>query len=123
MKKALLMKSTTSMELYFVEITVFVARDPAAALSAVHLWAGDTRVEDFLGSALCAYRDHRFLMAFVELTHNTIAHEIFHCVHGIMERTGDKFTAEHHEPYAYLQGWIAEWVYSQLKKAKIRVSV
>lgn len=55
------------------------------------------------------------------LSHNLIAHELFHCTHRILQDTGDTFSSEHHEPYSYLNGWLTGWVHKQLTKAKLRV--
>lgn len=43
--------------------------------------------------------------------------------HFVLEHTGDKFSRKHHEAYCYLAEWITAWVYRQLKKAKIKVSI
>jgi hypothetical protein len=53
--------------------------------------------------------------------HDVVAHEVFHATHALMASTGDKFGAKHHEPYAYLCGWLTAWVYGELRKRRVRV--
>jgi hypothetical protein len=53
------------------------------------------------------------------LTHGTLAHEIFHATIGIIVSKGDTFGRDNEESFAYLNGWITDWVYRQLLRAKI----
>jgi hypothetical protein len=45
------------------------------------------------------------------LNRKIIAHEVFHLTHRIMEWIGDTFSEDHHEPAAYLCGYLTERVY------------
>ncbi len=56
------------------------------------------------------------------ITHNTVAHEVYHVVGRIGEYVGFTPSKDNHEPYAYLQGWVAQKVYDQLKSWKIKPS-
>ena len=56
-----------------------------------------------------------------DVRHSEIAHECFHLTHRIMEWTNDRFSPKHHEPYAYLNGWLSGFVYHVARLHKIRV--
>lgn len=51
---------------------------------------------------------------------NTLVHEVFHATHAIMERC-EPLDRGHHEPYAYLCGWLADWVASEVRRHGIRI--
>lgn len=74
-------------------------------------------------TALHCYNRACFSIFFTyeDLTHNSIAHEVFHATMRIAERCGVMFTKDNHEPFAYLQGYLAETAYGLFKKHKIRV--
>ncbi len=55
------------------------------------------------------------------LTHGTVAHEIFHLTHRIIHEVGGKFRMDNQEQHAYLNGWLSDWVYKQLKKQKVTI--
>jgi hypothetical protein len=54
------------------------------------------------------------------LSYDTVAHECFHVTSRIMELVNTKLTPENHEPYAYLNGFIAGKVFGKLKSWKIK---
>lgn len=53
----------------------------------------------------------------------TIAHEVFHAAHYIVDHLGEEFSMNHSEPTAYLAEWITEWICREAKKAGVRVYV
>ncbi len=55
------------------------------------------------------------------LDHNIIAHECFHATHRIADWSGLKFHKNGHEEFAYLNGFLNNFVHKQLKEWKIRV--
>ena len=55
------------------------------------------------------------------LTHGVITHEIFHATHRAMQIAGDTFSEKHHEPYAHIAGYLADNIYSRLRKWGVRV--
>lgn len=55
------------------------------------------------------------------VTHELVAHEIFHLTHRIMEYCGHEITEHHHEPHAYLCGFLSERLYAKLKQWKVVV--
>lgn len=77
--------------------------------------------EDY--SALTTYSGKRFGLFFKSdrLEHDYIAHEVFHVTHRILERVGVVFTAENHEPFSYLCGWITKWVYAEIAAKGLKV--
>jgi hypothetical protein len=44
-----------------------------------------------------------------------LAHEIFHCAAGILDRAGVSHTDESEEAYAYLIGWLTRKIYSKIQ--------
>jgi hypothetical protein len=91
----------------------------AARLVSPHF----TVTEPFSEAALTCWRDTSFGLLFSTgaLSHDIVAHEVFHATHCIMESTNDKFDSGHHEPYAYLCGWLTAWVYREFNKRKVRI--
>jgi hypothetical protein len=55
------------------------------------------------------------------LTHEIIAHEIFHATHHMLSHCELKFRPKDHEAFAFTNGHLTKLVYAQLKKWKIRV--
>jgi hypothetical protein len=55
------------------------------------------------------------------LSHDTVAHEIFHVTHRIGEFLGIKLDGENHEALAYLNGHLTGLVYGSLKKWKVKI--
>lgn len=72
---------------------------------------------------LCASAIGRFGLFFDRryLSCDTVAHEIFHATHRIMQSYGIRFDADNHEAFAYLNGWLTKWVYSQLADWEVRI--
>lgn len=56
-----------------------------------------------------------------KINHNLIAHEVFHATHRIMEHCSVVIGKKHHEAPALLNGYLAELVYQDLKRWKIKV--
>jgi hypothetical protein len=74
-------------------------------------------------SGLCAADGSRYGLFFSTkwLSHDVIAHEVFHATHRILEWTETMFTPSVHEPYAYLCGHLTELVYVEARKQKARI--
>jgi hypothetical protein len=77
--------------------------------------------EDFGGRSI--YKDGHFGLQIRRdcLEHNEIAHEVFHITHRIWHYLGHDLLAHSSEPHAYLCGFITDWVYAQLRKARFTV--
>lgn len=56
-----------------------------------------------------------------QLRHSDISHEIFHATHFIMELIGEDFSYNHHEPAAYLNGYLTKEVYRALGRWRVKV--
>jgi len=115
----------TLVPIYQVRLILGVAKNPvelqkhlppAFRESATGEW------EDMEGC--CAISENVGVILFkrAPLAHDVIAHEIFHMTHRIMERTGEVFSHEHHEPFAYLNGWMTKWAYRRLKTAGEKIN-
>lgn len=76
--------------------------------------------------ALCSWSPEEYIFALIikkdKIGHGLIAHEVFHCVHRMMETMGDEFSKESHEPYAYLCGWVTSKIYKTIHKLKFRIT-
>lgn len=74
-------------------------------------------------AGLCIYAGWNFCVMFDKhyLDNNLIAHECFHLTHRIADYCGLKFKNSRHEEFAYLNGFVSNVVYKQLKQWKIRV--
>ncbi len=55
------------------------------------------------------------------VTHDGIAHEVFHLTHRIAEFVEVKFDPDHHEALAYLNQELTRTIYDDLKKWKIKI--
>ena len=106
----------------YFEIVVSPDIAKSASRKSRQAYLGEQDVEGEY-SALNCYLGGNFSIFFTykDLNHNTIAHEIFHATMRMAERTGVEFKPDNHEPFAYLQGYLAQVTYSFLKKHRIRV--
>lgn len=113
--------SNTEIPIYPAKLKLVVAASIEAARYDFRDVFGQSTSENYNG--MCAYLGPNFGLFFAadRLTHKTIAHEIFHATGRIMERCGCKLTPENHEPYAYLCGWITNWVYAELKAKGLKL--
>jgi hypothetical protein len=66
-------------------------------------------------------KDMAVLFNIEDLSHNLIAHEIFHATHRIFDFISHKFHIKGTEPFAYLNGHITDLVYKDIKKWKIEI--
>lgn len=68
-------------------------------------------------AALCCYSGGRQFGLFFSpssLDVNTVAHEVFHLTHRILEWAGTNFDSQHHEHAALLNGFLMATVFKQL---------
>jgi hypothetical protein len=83
---------------------------------------GKGAIQDYSGLTWYGTRkDMALLFGTEDISHNLIAHEIFHATHVILDFVGNKFSIEHTEPFAYLSGYITDLVYKDIKKWKIKI--
>src|SRR5690606_31309315 len=57
------------------------------------------------------------------VNHRTISHELFHATHRILDNLPHEFSPNGHEPFAYLNGYLAELVYGDLRRWRIPVAL
>lgn len=85
-------------------------------------YLGEQDLEGEFDALHCYHRAcFSIFFTYTNLTHNAIAHEIFHATHRIAERCGIEFRPNNHEPFAFLQGYLTEVAYGFIKKHKIRI--
>lgn len=120
-----LLRADTCIELLDVRLWLFVGNGDELDVAIKGSRFGEIKENSDGYAGRAFYKGSYFGIAIHrrELTHEVIAHEVFHITHAMWEFVGDKFSAKHHEPYSYLCGHITEWVYRQLKKARIKVSI
>jgi len=75
------------------------------------------QLEDTGEGRVIQYSNNIFLIWIREDTHETIAHEVFHCVHFMMDEIGCNLSEETKEPYAFLAGYLTKKIY-ELKNKK-----
>jgi len=85
-------------------------------------WFGDYDPND-AGEAITVVRggDVGVIFQVKKLSHNFIAHEVFHATMAVYRGVGDEHTKKGEEAYAYLNGWLTKWTYTQIKKWKLEV--
>lgn len=74
-------------------------------------------------AACCSWYRSRIVILFdrSNVTHEIIAHEIFHATHRILDWVGIEVTKKHHESAAHLNGHLNKLVYQDMKRWKIKV--
>jgi hypothetical protein len=100
--------------------------EPTQHPMLVRIFGTDASDEDWQDAdAMCVYEPEPFTVSLMlrreTLTHNMIAHEIFHATHHIMEHIEHHLTAADHEPHAYLCGYLTKLVYACLKKHRVLI--
>jgi len=117
---------TTYIDLYGVWFEVVVSnsinesRNSRARIKKYGKWnvsPSNTAIATWNGNFFAIFLTHK------NLTNSNIAHEVFHSTHNIIEWIGDGFSKKHHEPAAYLNGYLTKQVYKSLKSWKIRAKL
>ena len=103
-----------------LELALVVADDLMVGAREVASWINpeDHGIEE---SDVCLANtdDHgKFVIIFKrgELTHDAIGHEIAHCAGYMMKFLGIKYDPDNDEPFAYLIGWLSDFVYRNIPK-------
>lgn len=124
MKKNILVKARTDVPLYACHLWCVVAHDARKALRDMDTVFTNQPDDYSPFTALAVRQDHKFGLFFHpdDITTAVVGHEIMHATHRIMDWIGCDLANDSSEPFAFLNGWIHGWVYTQLKKARIRVS-
>lgn len=115
----------TTINIAFHRIPIYDLRfwvgvsDKPVELRAKFDWAfGKRDNSDFSGT--CEYHRSKFAVLFdaYDLSHELIAHEVFHVTHRMLEFNAVNFGENNHEPFAYLNGYLTQLVYVDLAKFK-----
>ena len=71
---------------------------------------GDSELDDYDG--LVSWNEYTFgIFLTCDATHRTIAHEVFHLTHRILDYRHADYDVEYDEPAAYLCGYLTDLVY------------
>lgn len=118
--------ATTKPNIAFHRIPIYDLRfwvgvsDDSKALRAKFDWAFGKRDDANEFSGTCEYHRSKFAALFdaYDLSHELIAHEVFHITHRMIEYCGGNFSPNNHEPFAYLNGHLTQLVYGDIAKFK-----
>ncbi len=102
--------------IYDVHLLVCACDDPLKRRKVYDPVFGEYEGSSFSG--LCDGSGRGHFAIFIKasaLDQNTVAHEVFHLTHRIMEYCGCNFDEDHHEQAAYLNGYLMELVCNALK--------
>jgi hypothetical protein len=104
-----------TLPIYGARIQLIVTHDIALERKAQDHLFGPLCGTDY--DALCSRSGgHNFAVFFEPqaLTHRTIAHELFHLTHRILEWVGVPFSPDNHEVFACVAGELLTWVCSHV---------
>jgi len=111
------LKRYIEIPIYGARLWIVVAKDLHKARRKFEYLFGPITPTNY--NALCSRDDGygKFGLFFKPeaLTRQTIAHEIFHLTHRILEWVGAPFEPSHHEYAALLNGYLTETVYKVLE--------
>jgi len=108
---------TFPVPIYDCEVTISISKVLPSDVAGLKPSPDDQ--EFFDDSTACAFKNGRLvLVAFKPglLSHDTIAHELFHVTHYILSRANVRLTKRSDEAHAYLAGFLAGETYKSLKK-------
>ena len=114
-------KTTGLIEPYGMTLWVVIADDINKARRDMNCVFGCKWEDEAL--ALCSWGRGNYGLFYPNrfTSHAEIAHEVFHLAHRLMQERGEEFSNDHHEPFAYLIGWLTEQVYETFRKARLRI--
>jgi hypothetical protein len=112
------LKKKLYIPIYNVELTLIVNRNIFKARKKMERVFGPAPTENNY-NGLCSYDGYQFgifLTPTSSMNPATVAHELFHVTHRILDYKGANFDASHHEPAALLNGYLSNLVDIELKK-------
>jgi hypothetical protein len=111
------MNKIFTVPIYNATLWLIVAKDISKARKKMEFAFGPAPQEDY--DALCCYNGYRYGLFFTPESSqdvDTIAHEIFHLTHRILDWAGTNFDKAHHEHAALLNGYLTKLVNKELNK-------
>ncbi len=120
--KNIVLQAETVVPIYGFRLYFVVAHDALAAMRASSQFGDLMKDEDSFDATVA--RNGAYFGLYIQrnkVTPEVIGHEIHHLTHRLMAWAGCVLGEESTEAYAYLCGWLHDYVYTQLKKHKIRV--
>lgn len=115
----------------FIKIPIFSGK--LHLIVTTDLWKSRKRRDPIFGRAepehyadvpACLVRlraTYGLLFEFDVLTHETIAHEVFHLTQRVMQWHSVRVDPDNHEACAQFHGWATAWVYAQLGRLRLPV--
>jgi hypothetical protein len=119
-----LLKTCIDVPPYHASYWLIVAKDAYRARAEMSHIFGDWEIKDMSFTACHCYTFGGTSGLFFHerwLTHEHIAHEIFHAAHRILQWAGAQFDVANQEPHSHMMGWLAGKTYAALKKAGLRI--
>ena len=110
---------TTYIPVYDVWFEVVVSNDVKRSRHTkkrVKLFGEFNPTGGYSALASCRNSNLAIFLNSSNVSHSTIAHEVFHTTHHLMEIIGDNFNYNNQEPAAYLNGYLTSLVYNNLKE-------
>lgn len=117
-----MIKFKTKIPIYDLDLFLILTEDIRTSAELLNIDNLDSfHFEHVLGLSVVKELQFFLFLDKNSITHKTIAHEIFHLTHYIMEALENRYSNRGSEAYSYLAGWLADFVYKKLKKIKIKV--
>jgi hypothetical protein len=115
--------SMASMPIYHVSFELVVTDDMIKSQAVEPRFTRLGKQKPYGCDGLAIYREWNFCMMLDKdrINHNLIAHEVFHVTHRMLDYCGVKFRVNNHEAFAYVNGFLSDYVYKQLLAWKIKI--
>lgn len=116
------LKKKIYLELYDITFELCLTDDVAGAAKK-EFQVPESALKDLYADGLTLANRRNVVVIFKRsnLSYNLVAHEVFHATHCALQLCSAKFNEDDHEPFAYMNGWLHQWVYSVLKKHGVTV--
>jgi hypothetical protein len=109
----------TTVPLYKDKLYLVVAKDPVEKFKKMQKSIFKELEVDSFYALSCYVRDTHAIFLPFGVDFNTVVHECFHTTMHLLHYRVAPFDINNHENYAYLHGWLVDWVVGQLKKRNV----
>ncbi len=113
---------------YGYVLTLLVVKDGNKFMDSIkdlHIWNMPEQIERDSDSRFICFKnsfDSVIIFEQDRMTYEQLAHEIFHVIMHLMWMIGNRVDEPcHHEPGAYLSGYLQQWVIQQCRKGKVKI--
>lgn len=106
----------TTVPLYKDTLYLIVAEDPVSKFKKMQKSIFKELEIDSFHALSCYYRDKHGIFLPLDVEFDTVIHECFHTTMHLLHYRNVSFDINNHEPFAYLHGWISNWVVGEMEK-------